>query len=110
MEWQVPWGGSGPDVAYSAIETRDGGFIAAGSTMNYYAIENGTMTFGSTDAVLLRTDSDGNLDWNKTYGRSDSVEQFYSIQQTFEGQYIAAGYTNSSGTGGFDFWLVKIGT
>jgi len=110
MEWEVPWGGNGTDVAYSAQETKDGGFIAAGSTMNYYTIENGTMSFGSTDAVLVKTDSGGNIEWNRTYGRSDTVEQFYSVQQTFDGQYIAAGYTNSSGTGSFDFWLIKIGS
>jgi len=110
-EWSLSWGGNATDVAYSAVETKDGGFIAAGSTIDYYNIDkDGNLTFASTDALLIKTDWGGNIEWNKTYGGPDSVEQFYSIQKTYDGHYIAAGYTNSSGTGSFDFWLVKIGT
>ena len=110
-EWSLSWGGNATDVAYSAVETKDGGFIAAGSTIDYYNIDKyGNLTFASTDALLIKTDWGGNIEWNKTYGGPDSVEQFHSIQKTYDGHYIAAGYTNSSGTGSFDFWLVKIGT
>jgi len=109
-EWSLSWGGNASDVAYSALETRDGGFIAAGGSMNYYTIENGTLSFVSPDAVLIRTDSGGNIEWNRTYGGPSTDEEFACVRQTFDGQYIAAGYTNSSGTGSYDFWLVKIGS
>jgi len=109
-EWSLSWGGNASDVAYSARETRDGGFMAAGWTMNYYTIENGTLSFVSPDALLIKTDSGGNIEWNRTYGGPNTDEQFACVQQTFDGQYIAAGYTNSSGTGSCDFWLVKIGS
>ena|GEM_PF-1738735 len=43
---------------------------------------------------------------NRTYGGADS-DVFYSVQQTSDGGYIAAGYTESSSAGREDYWLVK---
>jgi len=45
--------------------------------------------------------------WEKTYGgRND--DSAYSIQQTNDGGYIVAGYTNSFGSGGRDFYIIKL--
>lgn len=97
MEWNTPWGGGGTDIAFSAQQTWDAGFIAAGSTDSY----------GSTDGILIKTDAWGRIEWNQTYGQSNSLEQIYSVQPTYDGGYIAAGYSNSS-TLDDDFWLIKI--
>src|SRR5271157_5658017 len=45
-------------------------------------------------------------DWSQTYGGS-SDEYAYSIVQTSDGGFALAGFTDSSGAGGFDFYLVK---
>jgi predicted secreted protein len=44
--------------------------------------------------------------WSQTYGGSGD-DQAYSIVQTSDGGYALAGYTNSSGAGSYDFWLIK---
>jgi len=45
--------------------------------------------------------------WEKTYGgRKDDLA--YSIQQTNDGGYIVAGYTWSFGSGGRDFYIIKL--
>ena len=44
--------------------------------------------------------------WSKTYGGAGDDEAMCVIQ-TDDGGYAVAGYTNSSGVGGFDAWLVK---
>jgi len=44
--------------------------------------------------------------YNKTFGGSDE-DRAYAIQQTSDGGYILAGYTDSFGAGNSDAWLIK---
>ncbi len=45
--------------------------------------------------------------WAKTYGGTGD-DLAYSIQQTINGGYVAAGSTNSFGTGNYDSWVLKL--
>ena len=45
--------------------------------------------------------------WAKTYG-GPGIDVAFSIQQTGDGGYIVAGGTNSFGSVGFDFWVLKL--
>ena len=98
LEWNKTYGGPREEVAYSVIQTSDGGYVMAGYTESYGA--------GIHDFWLVKTDSAGNLEWSKAYG-GPKVDVAYSVVQTSDGGYLIAGYTNSYGAGGFDFWLVK---
>jgi len=55
-------------------------------------------------ACLVSAEPD--MEWNETYGGS-STDYGRSMAQTSDGGYIIAGYTDSYGTGGDDFYLVK---
>ncbi len=99
-EWAAIYGGSKDDYVRSIHQTSDGGYIVAGYTRSFGA--------GSWDIWVLKLDSDGNVQWQKTYGtnRDDRAE---SIQQTADGGYTVAGRTNSvGGTGNYDFWVLKL--
>ena len=87
-----PFGGTFNDRARSVQQTLDGGYIFAGET------------FSRDDFWLMKTDSDGNKQWDKTFGGGWA----YSIQQTADGGYIIAGETYSYGAGSGDFWLIKV--
>jgi len=98
MQWSQKYGGTSEDRAHSLIETSDGGFALAGGTHSFGA--------GSYDFWLVKTDTNGNMLWNRTYGGPDR-ETAYSLVETSDGGYAIAGRTESFGAGSYDFWLVK---
>src|SRR4030042_1003081 len=93
--WNQTFGGSDDDEAYSVQQTSDGGYIIAGETESYGA--------GARDVWLIRTDSSGDLLWDKTFGGADG-DYGHSIQQTSDGGYIIVGGTSSYGAGWCDVW------
>jgi predicted secreted protein len=98
MQWNITYGGTNEDLALALVQTSGGGYALAGSTRSF-GVSN-------ADAWLVKTDEFGNMQWNKTYGGAN-YEFFDTIVQTGDGGYALAGYTNSFGAGGYDFWLVK---
>jgi len=92
----------GYDEAWSVQQTDDGGYILAGSTTRNM---NSSIGGGSWDALLIKTDSKGTEQWNRTFG-DFNVDKAYSVQQISDG-YILAGTTESFGAGSADGWLIK---
>ena len=97
-QWNRTFGGSGWDVGFSVAQTSDGGYIVAGYTRSYGA--------GGNDVWLIKTNSEGNRQWSRTFGGSD-WDGAYSVAQTSDGGYIVAGYTRSYDAGADDAWLIK---
>jgi hypothetical protein len=59
------------------------------------------------DFYFVKTDSNGSLQWSKTYGGSGMDRIYADVVQTSDGGYALAGCTSSYGGGDLDFWLVK---
>lgn len=96
--WSQTYGGAGDDQCSEFLLTPDGGYMLAGRTQSFGA--------GGYDFWLLKTNADGDTLWTRLYGGSND-DVCYSIQQTTDGGYILAGYTESFGAVSANFWLVK---
>jgi hypothetical protein len=114
IEWKKSLGGSYHDGASSIKQTSDGGYIVAG----YTGSNNGDILTGNQglkDVWILKLNSTGNIEWQKTYGGSAN-DGANSIIQTNDGGYIITGYTESNdgdvvgihGNNSEDIWILKI--
>ncbi|MDX1435608.1 MAG: hypothetical protein R3335_02275 [Anaerolineales bacterium] len=99
MIWSRTYGGPGIDNGWDLIETEDGSFLITGFTDSTGA--------GLMDIYLLRTDRDGNLLWERTYG-GPGDEYGWAMTATTDGNYVLAGQTTSFGAGLEDGFLVKV--
>ncbi|MFW6117581.1 MAG: hypothetical protein ACOC6G_03255, partial [Thermoproteota archaeon] len=84
MQWDQNYGGASDDGGRSVQQTSDGGYIVAGYTESFGA--------ASKDVYVVKTYSNGTMQWNQTYGLGD-YNDGYSVQQTVDGGYIVAGET-----------------
>jgi len=99
QEWSEAFGGTGRDYGNAVVQTADGGYLAAGYTLSYGA--------GGDDVYLVRTDAEGNLEWQTTYGGSAS-DVAYALVNTADDGYAVAGHTLSFGAGLHDGWLIRL--
>ena len=98
IEWQKIYEGKEDDHVYAIVQTGDGGYIASGCTRNYGSYQ---------DAWIIKLDSMGNIQWEKTYG-GESTESAFDIIQSSHGDYIVAGQTKFSGQAWPDAWVFKL--
>ena len=95
------YGGPNDEQANAVIQTSDGGYALAGWTDSY---GNGNINFW-----LVKTTSSGSQNWTQAYGNSGDNEA-NALVQTSDGGYALAGFTNATGPGVYNFWLVKTDT
>lgn len=98
IDWTRIIRGESGDYGYSIQQTTDGGYIICGLT--------NSVGSGNSDAYLIKTKSNGEVDWKRTFGGA-SDDTANSVQQTADGGYIICGATKSQGAGGFDVYVIK---
>jgi hypothetical protein len=129
--WQKTLGGSGQEKIQSMTTTMDGGYILGGSSSSSPLTPKGgkdtgekAMTNqvsknedsrGNLDYWVVKLDTKGNVQWQKTIGGA-YVDELKSIVQTKDGGYLLGGYSNSPVSGDKtqtnlgigDYWIVKL--
>jgi hypothetical protein len=96
--WTRAYGGPLAEKGYSVEQTLDEGYIVAGDTYSFGS--------GGTDVYLIKTDDQGDTVWTRTYG-GPQHDVGFSVEQTSDGGYVIAGYTESFGSGQADVYLIK---
>lgn len=120
-QWDKDFGGDTTDILSSIIQTTDGGYLIGGSS---YSGISGNKTQGNWDTQyidtpdywIIKIDSAGNIQWNKTFGGTNG-DMLTTLMQEQDGSYILGGYSHSNIGGdktqpnwgvGPDYWIVKI--
>lgn len=104
--WSQTYGGTNGDNAEAIVQTGDGGYALAGRTESF-SDDNSTLCW------LVKVDSSGNMEWNRTYGGQETISSsatVFDMVQTNDGRYALTcqirktfGEETESG-----FWLIKV--
>jgi len=97
--WNRTYGSKGIERAFALTEAKDHGFVFTGFTESPGR--------GSSDVLIIKTDSSGNQIWKKTYG-GKGIDRGYSICSLNGDGFVIAGYTTSNSRGGLDMLVLRI--
>ena len=98
VQWKKAYGNLLSDIGSCIYQADDGGFIIVGTHQ--------LINHNSTDIWLIKTDSNGDTLWTKTFG-GDQSDIGNAVVQSDDGGYIIAANTYSFGAGGRDILLIK---
>ena len=113
--WERTLGGNNDDVGTSVKATPDLGCIVAGGSGSTLSGDKTESSNGDDDAWIIKLDSAGNIEWQRSIGGWDS-DFAVSIALANDGGYVVACISTSNISadktenrrGGQDFWVFKI--
>ena len=113
--WDLSFGGTNTDVFRAIRQTADGGFILCGYSESGPGGNKTSANFGGYDAWVVRLNSDGAYQWDKSFGGTNG-DAAYDVWQTSDGGFLVSGYSDSPASGnksstnfgGSDAWLVRL--
>lgn len=94
IQWQKSYNLSNKDKTSDIKQTKDGGYIIAGLS-NSTPQTPPSPTSGTESFLVIKTDSFGSVIWKRELGGSKS-DWANSVQETFDGGYIAVGISAST--------------
>lgn len=92
--WDKRYGGNLIDQIWYMQQTSDGGFAIGGRTTSDISGEVTDFPRGETDYWLVKTDNNGNVEWDKRFG-GNLRDHFLALKQTSDGGFVLGGYTRS---------------
>lgn len=101
LSWARTLGGGNNDRCWAVRQSSDGGYIMAGQTNSF--------GFGNQDGYIVKVNSSGTYQWSKCYG-GNQEDILYALEILQNGDLLAGGSTMSSGSGGRDGYLLKLGS
>ena len=102
QQWVRRYGGPNMDQCRHAERTPDGGYILVGYTESYLPGQSGYPA-----VWMLKTDSNGDSLWSRTYGNGYLTSWSESVQQTFDGGYLIAAARYPDSVDMEMGWLIK---
>ncbi|MBC7446437.1 MAG: T9SS type A sorting domain-containing protein [Hymenobacteraceae bacterium] len=113
--WDRTFGGIDNETCKGVTATADGGCLVGGLSYSGVGADKTEANRGTYDFWVIKTDSLGSKQWDKTIGGNAS-DQLTNFEQTLDGGYILGGFSESGvsgeksepSRGGYDMWVVKI--
>lgn len=88
-QWNHTYGTDRQAWFFSAVKTSDKGYALGGM---WHTLPDSTVNdFSQTDMILVKTDAAGNVQWNQTFGNSQSADHAFSLINTNDGGFALAG-------------------
>jgi hypothetical protein len=109
-EWNRTYGGSMDDVGTYRQQTKDVGYIITGYTSSYGADAPFSWLIKVQhrgDLWLIKTDAEGQKEWDRTYGGLGKDLGFFVQQTKDEGYIIVGGKKSFWIIGSYDLWIIK---
>jgi len=114
--WQRTIGGSEMEQFPHILETDDGGLLLGGTSSSNISGEKMEDSRGGEDFWILKLDSSGGIEWQRTIGGSGN-DKLQSVSKTIDGNYLIGGSSDSpisgekseASRGLSDYWFLKIG-
>jgi hypothetical protein len=116
IQWQNSYGGTQNDYVSNVQQTMDRGYILSGSSLSNNGDVTGHHGTLNPDCWILKIDSSGIPEWEKSLGGSD-IDYGHFVIQSDDGGFVVANHTFSldgdvSGHHGTnlnpDSWIVKL--
>ncbi|WP_411029498.1 hypothetical protein [Spongiimicrobium sp. 3-5] len=109
--WEKTFGGTQFDAAQSVVQASDGGFLIAGNSKS--ADLDADTNAGENDFWIIKTDGQGELIWQHTYGGTAIEFGFDAIETTtggivFVGETASQDFPNLENKGATDLVVLKI--
>lgn len=115
IEWENTIGGNLVDEATCIIQTNDNGYLIGGYSKSPISGDKTENSKGESDFWIVKLNSLGQIQWDKTIGGSNS-EILTSMLQLADDTYVLFGRSGSNisgdksenSRGGNDYWIVKL--
>ena len=99
--WTKIYGAASFEFANTIIQTIDGGYVFAGYT------EGNAIDSSNGSIYLVKTNSLGVMQWQKSLGTSSETVDAYSIEQTSDKGFVITGWANGYGEINGDSYILK---
>ncbi len=93
MEWEQTYGGSQFDLAQAVVQSKDGGFLITGNSKS--DDQDSTNNGGENDIWVVKTNRDGDLVWQKSFGGS-GLDFGFDLIEDVDGSILVVGESAST--------------
>ena len=117
--WDYRYGGSDWDIPTVFLETLDHGYLCGGYSRSNSSFDKLDSLRGGEDYWILKTDANGIIQWEKTFGGSQ-IDFLTTILALPDSGFLLGGRSNSGQSGDrttpnantlspkYDYWIVRI--
>jgi len=116
LEWQLAVGGTSHDRASEIIQSNDGSYLVVGDSRSINGdINDHHGTESTSDFLLAKISSGGELLWVKSYGGPDDDNGVSIAKDSLDNVYLTGFSFSASGDvpenkGSTDLWVLKVNT